>query len=224
MRATHRLIPAALLLALPLLPGTAPAQGLVRPQQQPQATPQPAPALPGLAARRAPAPIAGDPTANLSPNAALFDAISRGDLAAARDAVSRGANLEARNALGLSPVDAAVDQGRHEIAFYLLSARDLSRGGAPPPDAGSASLDGPPTGPAPRSPARREPAGSSAQAAAAALAAAAGTAPSAPRNARLWAGDGGAPRPEIGFLGFDAGRPAGAEPPAATATRRPGRG
>jgi len=31
-------------------------------------------------------------------------------------------------------------------------------------------------------------------------------------RARLFAGDGGAPRPEIGFLGFDAGRPAGAEP------------
>ncbi len=45
--------------------------------------------------------------------------------------------------------------------------------------------------------------------------------PAAPRGARLWAGDGGTPRPEIGFLGFDAGRPAGVEP---QQVRRGGRG
>ena len=33
------------------------------------------------------------------------------------------------------------------------------------------------------------------------------------RNPRLWAGDGGAAMPDIGFLGFDAGRPAGAVAP-----------
>jgi hypothetical protein len=32
--------------------------------------------------------------------------------------------------------------------------------------------------------------------------------------APLWRGDGGAPNPSIGFLGFDAGRPPGAAPPA----------
>jgi ankyrin repeat protein len=153
--------------------------------------PAPAPALPGLAARRPPAPIPADPNANLSPNAALFDAVNRGDLAAARDAVARGANLEARNALGLTALDAAVDQGRNAIAFYLLSARDLSRG--PAPSAAPASLGGPP--PAARPEPRR-------------ATAAAPAAPALPRNARLWANDGGSPRPEIGFLGFDAGRPA----------------
>lgn len=182
---------------------------MIRPQQNQVAPVGPAPALPGLAARRAPAPIAGDPAANLSPNAALFDAISRGDLAAARDAVSRGASLGARNALGLTPLDAAVDQGRNDIVFYLLSTRDMTSGPALA-DSSPAGLSAPPTRPAatpaPRPQATQPPA--------------AAAAPAAPRNARLWAGDGGAPRAEIGFLGFDAGRPAGAAPPAAA---RPGR-
>lgn len=176
------------LLATP--PGIAFAQVPIEPRAS-APTPAPAPALPGLAARRAPAPIQADPAANLSPNAALFDAVNRGDLAAARDAVARGANLEARNALGLTPIDAAVDQGRNDIAFFLLSARDLSRG--PVPSAAPASLGGPPPA------ARPEPRGTAASAPAA---------PATPRNARLWANDGGSPRPEIGFLGFDAGRPA----------------
>ncbi len=186
MRAS-RLALIALLIAPPSI---ALAQSPVEPRP-PAPTLAPAPALPGLAARRAPAPIQADPNANLSPNAALFDAVNRGDLAAARDAVARGANLEARNALGLTALDAAVDQGRNEIAFYLLSARDLSRGPAAAP--GPASLGAPP--PAARPEPRRS-------------AAAAPPAPAVPRNARLWANDGGSPRPEIGFLGFDAGRPA----------------
>jgi hypothetical protein len=212
MRAILRLAPLPLLLILPLaVAGQAAAQSgapqMIRPQQQPQAGPAaPAPALPGLAARRAPAPIAGDPAANLSPNAALFDAIARGDLAAARDAVGRGANLDARNALGITPLDAAVDQGRHDIVFYLLSTRDIARGPVTM-EPSSASLAAPPA--APRAAPRREPARP-----------AAASAPSAPRNARLWAGDGGAARPEVGFLGFDAGRPAGAAPPAGSRAGR----
>lgn len=192
------------LLALPLgmEPAPASAQGIIRPQQQPQTAPSaPAPALPGVAGRRAAPTIDADPLRNLSPNAALFDAINRGDIAAARDAVARGANLNARNALGLTPVDAAVDQGRNEIAFYLLSAREATRAPVAPlataPSAAPRSR--PLAAPRPVAPA----------------------APVVPATARLWAGDGGAPRPELGFLGFDAGRPAGAAPPAAA--RRPGR-
>lgn len=201
MRATFR----PLLLALPLvgLGAEAMAQPAIRPQQQqiPQATP--APALPGLAARRAPQPIPAEPgTQNLSPNAALFDAINRGDLAAARDAVGRGANLEARNAIGLSPIDAAVDQGRHEIAFYLLSARDPAPAGAPPAPS-RAGLDAPPAN-----------LGGGGSAAALFAPQARDRRPaqpvqSTPRAPRLWANDGGAPIPQIGFLGFDAGRPEG---------------
>lgn len=211
MRAILRLAPLPLLLLPLALAGQAAAQSggpqMIRPQQQPQTGPAgTAPALPGLAARRAPAPIAPDPAANLSPNAALFDAISRGDLGAARDAVGRGANLDARNALGLTPLDAAVDQGRHDIVFYLLSTRDLARGPVTM-EPGPTSLSAPP--PAASRPAPRREA---AQPAAAA--------PSAPRNARLWAGDGGAARPEVGFLGFDSGRPAGAGPAAGSRAGR----
>lgn len=204
------LIPAALLAGLP-----AGAQEMPRaPQRAPQ-TQAPAPALPGLAARRPVAPIPGDPSVSLSPNAALFDAVARGDIAAARDAVARGADVEARNALGLTALDTAVDQGRNDIAFYLLSARDVSRGSspAPAPAAGRASA----APPAPPRPVRPTAPLNTPPAAAAAVA--------QPRSATLWAGNGGAPQPEIGFLGFDAGRPAGAVPPAeATPARRTPRG
>ncbi|WP_052389176.1 ankyrin repeat domain-containing protein [Belnapia moabensis] len=183
-----------------------------------EASRPPPAALPGLQYRQAPAPIPADPSQNLGPNAALFDSINRGDLAAAREAVGRGADIGARNVLGLSPIDAAVDQGRSDILFFLLSVRGSS---------GSQGAPLPPSDPvtpaaAPRSAPRRN------------------VAPSAPAaerqvpnpvqriaNPRLWAGDGGSPNPAIGFLGFDAGRPAGSAPPeqsAAPALRRNGRG
>ncbi|WP_170985273.1 ankyrin repeat domain-containing protein [Roseomonas sp. AR75] len=232
MRAALRLTLLAPLLAMPgLLPAPdAAAQGsgpgMIRPQQAPQVRSAPAPALPGISARPSPAPIPpGEGNATLSPNAALFDAIARGDLAAARDAVSRGADLSARNALGLSPIDAAVDQGRHEIAFYLLSARDMAQGGSsPPPAPGPLGLQAPPPDAAPA----QRPAANQARRDAALTAAARASSrqqsqPSLPRSARLWANDGGAPQPDIGFLGFDAGRPPGATPPA-SAARRGGRG
>jgi hypothetical protein len=177
-----------LLVAALLLPAAASAQS--RPPQigQPQqAAPQrPAPsALPGPAGQ-APAPvIPADPDRPaLSPNAALFDAINRNDLAAARDAVARGASLSARNVLGLTPIEAAVDQGRNEIAFFLLQARATDPSLRPRPE---------PERPAPR------------QAAPAPRIVAAAPAAAAPQRPRLFANDGGAPQPEIGFLGFDLG-------------------
>jgi hypothetical protein len=221
MHAAIRLAFLAPLLALPgLLPvGDAAAQGMIRPAERNNAAPlAPAPALPGLSSRPSPPPIpAGDNTGDMSPNAALFDGIMRGDLAAVRDAVARGADLNSRNALGLTPIDAAVDRGRNEIAFYLLSARDLTRG-APAPEPGPGGLDGPPRDAARRAaPERRD-----AALVAAARASARNQAPATPRSARLWANDGGSPQPEIGFLGFDAGRPAGATAP--SGARRGGRG
>lgn len=219
----------AMLLAGPVLAtlaGPAPAQGIGRSAPAPAGAPAvrpPPPALPGLAGRRAPEPIPAEtPSASLSPNAALFDAITRGDLPAAREAMARGADLNSRNQLGLTPVDAAVDQGRNEIVFYLLSARGSAGSGptfaptepAPPPAAtrrGRAGREAPlssaavpetgedaparPSGPLSEPPRRG-----------------AGAAAPVALRARLFAGDGGSPRPEIGFLGFDAGRPAGAEP------------
>lgn len=192
------------------------AQDMIRPPPTANTQQAPAPALPGLAARRPVAPIPGDPAANLSPNAALFDAVARGDIAAARDAVARGADVEARNALGLTPLDAAVDQGRNDIAFYLLSARDVARSGTQGPAPSAARASAAPPAPPPR-PVRQAAPLNTPPVAAAAVA--------QPRSAALWAGNGGAPQPEIGFLGFDAGRPAGATPPAeAVPARRAPRG
>jgi hypothetical protein len=170
----------------------------------PAAERPPPAALPGLQYRTAPAAIPPEPGQNLPPNAALFDAINRGDLPAAREAVARGATLEARNVLGLTPMDAAVDQGRTEIMFYLLSLRGGSRPAAPPPEASAAAPPPRRTAAPPRAAARQAPAQQR-------------------PSPQLWAGDGGAPIPSVGFLGFDAGRPAGAEPPA-NRRGRPGRG
>ncbi|MBP0491333.1 ankyrin repeat domain-containing protein [Roseomonas indoligenes] len=238
-----RRLPLLLVLAGPMLASPAFAQmggpggGMIgrnapMPSGQGSAARPPPPALPGLANRRAVDPIPAEtPSASLSPNDALFDSVNRGDLGAAKEAMARGADLNARNQLGLTPVDAAVDQGRTEIAFYLLSARG-SAGSGPTFAPGE-----PAPAPAPAANARRGRAGREAQAAARAPSPAADepepdaparpsgllsdpprggrTAPAvatAPLRARLFAGDGGSPRPEIGFLGFDAGRPAGAEP------------
>ncbi|SUE43122.1 ankyrin repeat domain-containing protein [Roseomonas gilardii] len=172
------------------------------------------PNTPGAAPAVAPPPLPGagsgsggaipsdKPVASMSPNDELFDAITRGDMAAARDAVSRGADLEARNVLGLTPIDAAVDRGRNDIAFYLLSARASfrpSNPSSPPPREAAAPRSGAARPAAPREAAR-------------------GHAPSSPREAaslrptrtadqaptgRAPAGNGGTPRPEAGFLGFD---------------------
>jgi hypothetical protein len=237
-----RRIPLALLLAGPMLacPALIPvagAQGVGRNAPPPSAGPAsrpPPPALPGLAGRRAAEPIPAEtPPINLSPNDALFDAVNRGDMAAARDAMARGADLNARNQLGLTPVDAAVDQGRHEIVFFLLSARGSAGSGptmapsepAPPPAArrGRAGREapgrnagaGPEPAPAPLPPVEAAPArptGPLSDPPRGGLPATTGSSSAAPVRAQLFAGDGGAPRPEIGFLGFDAGRPAGAGP------------
>ncbi|MBR0683876.1 ankyrin repeat domain-containing protein [Roseomonas eburnea] len=190
----------------PLGPSPARAQ-FAGPQAQGQTARPPPPALPGLAARRAPEPIPADPNANLSPTAALFDAINRGDMAAARDAMNRGASLEERNVLGLTAIDAAVDQGRNDILFYLLSARGAARGAAPPAEA---SLT--PAQRAARDRAAQAEAAAAARAMAQANRGAAVRGPAPATRPRLFANDGGAARPEAGFLGFDAGRGAATGP------------
>ena len=154
------------------------------------------PVLPGTKT----APEAAAPTvspADMSPTDALFDAINRGDLPAAREAVNRGANLGGENLLGLTPLDLAVDLGRNDISFLLLSmrgedagARNVARRGQEPgaPDQSRAE--------APRRAARSR------------------VAAVIPRPAdepvvatpRLYSGNGGTPIPAAGFLGFDEGR------------------
>jgi hypothetical protein len=158
----------------------------------PVAAPRPPPpALPGLQGRprTGPAPAERSP-ADMNPNDALFDGIARGDIDTVRDAVQRGADLRARNALGLTPIDAAVDQGRPEITFFLLSVR----GGA-----GMASQGPPPEALAPPGRTRREPPVRAEPAPRVAEAA-----PALPRGPTLpIRTDGGEPIPAIGFLGFD---------------------
>ena len=109
--------------------------------------------------------------------------------------------------------------------FYLLSVRAGSRSASPPPDAATTAAATPAPGPA-RRPAPRRTTAPPRAAAAEVEGMPPGPAQQA-ANPRLWAGDGGAPIPEIGFLGFDAGRPAGAVPPSPAPrapSRRAGRG
>jgi hypothetical protein len=133
-----------------------------------------------------------------TPTELLFDSIAVGNMDLVREAITRGANLNSRNVLGQRPVDLAIDVGRSDIAFLLLS---LMRGG-PGGQSAAPALPPPAAAPVPRR----------------------GTAetvapPAPPRTATLWANDGGAPQPDIGFLGFDASRgdaarPAGVRAPA----------
>lgn len=184
---------AALLAALPAAAqaqGSLMGRGPLTPQTGP-APPREAPqGLPGVAARRGqrPIPAEADP-AGMNPNDALFDGINRGDIGTVRDAIARGADVNARNALGLTALDSAVDQGRPEITVYLLSVRGT--GSAPPPSALPAQGRAARSAPPPREASRRE---------------AAAPVQPAPARPRLFGNDGGTPRPEIGFLGFDAGR------------------
>ena len=92
----------------------------------------PPPAIPGAQPNADAAVIPADKVAaELSPNEALFDAINRGDLSAAKDAVNRGAQLDAHNVLGQTPTDAAIDLSRNDITFLLLSLRGSVSSGKP---------------------------------------------------------------------------------------------
>ena len=82
----------------------------------------PPPALPGAVPADPDAPSTHSAT-DLNPNAALFDAIDRGDLTAAKDALSRGADLQATNVLGQKPIEMSIDLNRNDITFLLLSMR-----------------------------------------------------------------------------------------------------
>lgn len=171
-----------------------PRAGAQEPPGAAPAAPAAAPSGPGAQAL----PPAGTPTE------LLFDAIAVGNIEIVRDAIGRGANLNARNVLGQRPVDLAIDVGRSDIAFLLLS---MMRSGQPdraalPPVAEPQQRQG-------QRPRQQAPV------------AAAPAAP--PRHATLWQNDGGSPQPEIGFLGFDASRAEGARPPAGARTGTAGR-
>ena len=99
------------------------------------AAPPPPSALPGAQPTTRAAPQTESP-ASMDPTAALFDAINRGDLAAARAAIDRGADLDGKNVLGMTPIELSIDLGRNPITFLLLSMR----GGEPTGPARAATL------------------------------------------------------------------------------------
>jgi hypothetical protein len=175
------------------------SQRLVRGAQQNSGKGQvaPPPVLPGTKS----SPEAAAPTqspADMSPTEALFDAINRGDAAAARDAANRGADLQGQNQLGLTPLDLSVDLGRNDISFMLLSmrggdasSRNIARSGVGPGGADDAVLR----------------AGTKAFGRSRATAVLARGAEEPVAEApRVYSGGGGAPIPAAGFVGFDSGR------------------
>ena len=162
------------------------------PAPQEKARPVPPPALPGSRGEPGAVAPATKLPGEMQPTEALFDSVNRGDTAAGRDAIGRGADLNARNVLGLTPLELAVDLGRNELAFLLLSMR----GASDPAQGRDAARPAPP--PALTAAERR-----AASRAASRPASAATVSPAAPR---LFAGNGGAPIPQAGFLGFDPAR------------------
>jgi hypothetical protein len=159
----------------------------------------PPPSLPGARARPDTViPLKGG-TTDLAPTDALFDAINRGDILSARDAINRGADLDSTNLLGLTPIELSVDLGRNDISFLLLSLRGAS---------GSGQASRQPAGnPAPvaMTQAEKREAARAMRVSAASTRAPANVPvkPAAPRTPALYAGNGGAPVPAAGFLGFD---------------------
>jgi hypothetical protein len=175
--------------------------------KQAPSVPEPA-SVPGNVAR-APAAPPTKTSAEMSPNDALFDAINRGDIAAARDALDRGADLSARNVLGMTPMELSVDLGRNDISFLLLSMRAEDDGTSPdaaPAHGGQVFAQSGNT-PSGTMPSGKMHAGKTARAGRATRAAhpakpmtVATTTPiSAPK---LFANNGGTPVPSAGFLGF----------------------
>lgn len=66
---------------------------------------------------------------DLNPTAALFDAVNKGSSLATKEALSRGADVNARNALDQTPLDLAIDLGRNDIMFLLLSMKSYNPDG-----------------------------------------------------------------------------------------------
>ncbi|GBR63239.1 MAG: ankyrin repeat domain-containing protein [Acetobacter syzygii] len=68
----------------------------------------------------------GHPNKDVEPTVALFEAINRGSVSAAREAINRGADLNGHNILGQTPLDMSIDLNRNPITFLLLSLRNSS--------------------------------------------------------------------------------------------------
>jgi hypothetical protein len=196
MMTTSRLIAAVALAVLFLAPGEAVSQ------QQPEPGAQTPASARQQQQQRARQPRPGTPTEQ------LFDAINQGEMEDVRAAVAAGADIGARNVLGLTPMDLAVDLGRNDVALYLMSlGRVRERPLAP------LQQDTTPQRQAARNAAQQRRAEDAAIEAALRQRGPAVSREGIVAVAPLWQGNGGTPNPAIGFLGFDAGRPAGATPP-----------
>lgn len=197
------------------LPGSAEAQGIANsgsfsglPGQPPPFSKEqldrsmrtgrmPPPALPGAAVKGAISPPTKVPKL-LSPTDELFDAINRGDVAAARDALSRGAQLDAQDELGMTPLQLSVDLGRSPITFLLLSMRGSNSGAQAPAAIAQGANGSGIKSAATQPPARRRTRvrDVSAQSTGPAEGGGQQTLP------KLFTEDGGHPIPQAGFLGF----------------------
>ena len=133
----------------------------------------------------------------MEPTDALFDAINRGDIACGARCDQPWCRLDGRNVLGMTPMELSVDLGRNDISFMLLSMRGGTTKARPrrrPPSRQAKAARGDHSKPRRRGPTAGATSGK-------------GPPPPAPsQTARLFSGDGGAPNPNAGFLGFDAGR------------------
>jgi len=171
--------------------------GHARSNQERNKQPVPPPALPGARAEPSAVAPADRQAADLPPTEALFDAINRGDLATAKDAIDRGADINGTNVLGLTPLELSIDLGRNQISFLLLSLRGSN---------GYNTVRGPQgtqQSAAPPKPTRAERLAVQRLERVQRQQAAATVAPApAAQTPRLFAGDGGAPAPQAGFLGF----------------------
>lgn len=186
--------------------GSKPVTGVAAPKPKEE----PPPALPGSRAEPTAVAPASRPALDMPPTDALFDAINRGDLAAAKDALNRGADLNGHNVLGMTPLDLAIDLGRNEITFVLLSLRGTESPAADSAPVATAAAK-------PRTPLQgaahlssrhareREQAEGRVMVRSAKYSSAERrTAPAA--QPKLFAGDGGTPNPQVGFLGFSSVR------------------
>jgi hypothetical protein len=165
-----------------------------------QAPAAPPDAIPGAKARQPVAPATKSAN-DMNPTDALFDAIDRGDIAAARDALNRGADMNGVNVLGMTPMELSVDLGRNDISFLLLSMRgaDSGQGSRASGRGGQPSVSDKPAPVIARTSAGGKKSAANGKATAAPVTFAADKPTALPK---LWSNDGGAPQPNAGFLGF----------------------
>lgn len=195
----------------PSLLNPGPVVGTARPAPPPPPAPPGLPGAVGNTGTPAPPPAA---ESGLSPTDALFDAINRGDLGAAREAIGRGAQLDAKNLLGMTPLELAVDLNRNDIAFLLLSIEHEGRAAASSAGASPALSVPPAPAAVPTTPAaaKAAPGTLDANESVAALLLAGQPAPGTPiarpapphgaEPAALPPSGSGSPNPAVGFLGF----------------------